>query len=122
MTSNCCILVVDDEPIVGKSLQRLLSKAGYAVEAFSDSRAAVEELGKMHFDFIITDLMMDGFDGMQILEIVKEKCPDTKVIIITGFAEELTAEDALQRGAFAFFQKPFKIDDIKQVIRQAVEK
>lgn len=122
MTSNCCILVVDDEPIVGKSLQRLLSKAGYAVKAFSDSRAAVEELGKMHFDFIITDLMMDGFDGMQILEIVKEKCPDTKVIIITGFAEELTAEDALQRGAFAFFQKPFKIDDIKQVIRQAVEK
>lgn len=122
MTSNCCILVVDDEPIVGKSLQRLLSKAGYAVEAFSDSRAAVEELGKMHFDFIITDLMMDGFDGMQILEIVKEKCPDTKVIIITGFAEELTAEDALERGAFAFFQKPFKIDDIKQVIRQAVEK
>lgn len=122
MTNNCCILVVDDEPIVGKSLQRLLSKAGYAVEAFSDSRAAVEELGKMHFDFIITDLMMDGFDGMQILEIVKEKCPDTKVIIITGFAEELTAEDALERGAFAFFQKPFKIDDIKQVIRQAVEK
>lgn len=122
MTNNCCILVVDDEPIVGKSLQRLLSKAGYAVKAFSDSRAAVEELGKMHFDFIITDLMMDGFDGMQILEIVKEKCPDTKVIIITGFAEELTAEDALQRGAFAFFQKPFKIDDIKQVIRQAVEK
>ena len=122
MNSKCCILVVDDEPIVGKSLQRLLSKAGYAVEAFSDSNAAVEELRKRNFDFIITDLMMDGFDGMQILEIAREKHPDTRVIIITGFAEELTASDALQKGAFAFFQKPFKIDDIKQVIRKAEEK
>ena len=47
-----------------------------------------------------------------------EKYPDTKVIIITGFAEELTAEDDLDRGAFAFFPKPFRIEDIKQVIKQ----
>ena len=118
MINRLSILVVDDEPIVGKSLQRLLSKAGYDVEAFTDSRVAVEALEKKRFDFIITDLMMDGFNGIQILEIAKEKYPDTKVIIITGFAEELTAEDALDRGAFAFFPKPFRIEDIKQVIKQ----
>lgn len=113
------IMVVDDEPLVCKSLKRLLGKAGYDVEAFTDSRIAVEELNNKHFDIIITDLMMDNIDGLQLLAIVREKYPDIKVVIITGYIEKLTAEEASEKGAFAFVSKPFRIDDIKQIIRKA---
>jgi DNA-binding NtrC family response regulator len=119
MTKQLNILVVDDEPLVGKSLKRLLGKTGYNVEAFTDSLAAVEELDKQHFDVIITDLMMDGIDGLGILKIVKDKYPDTKVVIITGFAQKLSAEEAAEKGAFAFVAKPFRIDHIKHIIRKA---
>ena len=113
------IMVVDDEPLVCKSLKRLLGKAGYDVEAFTDSRIAVEELNNKYFDIIITDLMMDNIDGLQLLAIVREKYPDIKVVIITGYIEKLTAEEASEKGAFAFVSKPFRIDDIKQIIRKA---
>ncbi len=112
-------MVVDDEPLVCKSLKRLLGKAGYDVEAFTDSRIAVEELSNKHFDIIITDLMMDNIDGLKILEIVKEKYPDIKVVIITGYIEKLTADEAAEKGAFAFVSKPFRIDDLKQIIKRA---
>ena len=113
------IMVVDDEPLVCKSLKRLLGKAGYDVEAFTDSRIAVEELNNKHFDIIITDLMMDNIDGLQLLAIVREKYPDIKVVIITGYIEKLTAEEASEKGAFAFVSKPFRIDDLKQIIKKA---
>jgi DNA-binding NtrC family response regulator len=119
MKKQLNILVVDDEPLVGKSLKRLLGKAGYNVEAFTDSLAAVEELDKQHFDIIITDLMMDGLDGLEVLEIAKEKYPDIKVIIITGYAQKLSAEEAAEKGAFAFVEKPFRIEQIKKIIREA---
>ncbi len=113
------IMVVDDEPLVCKSLKRLLGKAGYDVEAFIDSRIAVEELDNKYFDVIITDLMMDNIDGLKLLEIVKEKYPDIKVVIITGYIEKLTADEATEKGAFAFVSKPFRIDDLKQIIKKA---
>ncbi len=119
MNKITCIMVVDDEPLVCKSLKRLLGKAGYDVEAFTDSRIAVEELNNKHFDIIITDLMMDNIDGLKLLEIVKEKYPDIKVVIITGYIEKLTADEATEKGAFAFVSKPFRIDDLKQIIRKA---
>ncbi len=113
------IMVVDDEPLVCKSLKRLLGKAGYYVEAFTDSRIAVEELNNKHFDIIITDLMMDNIDGLKLLGIVKEKYPDIKVVIITGYIEKLTADEAAEKGAFAFVSKPFRIDDLKEIIKKA---
>ncbi len=113
------IMVVDDEPLVGKSLKRLLGKAGYDVEAFTDSRLAVEELDNKHFDVVITDLMMDNINGLKLLEIVKEKYPDIKVVIITGYIEKLTADEASEKGAFAFVSKPFRVDELKEIIRQA---
>ena len=121
MNKKISIMVVDDEPLVCKSLKRLLGKAGYDVEAFTDSLAAVEELGKTHFDIVITDFMMDGIDGLKILEIVKEKYPDIKVVIMTGYIEKLTADEAAAKGAFAFVSKPFRIETLKEII-QAAEK
>ena len=113
------IMIIDDEPIVGKRLKQLLEKAGYDVKTFTEGSTAIKELEKQHFDIIVTDLKMEGIDGMKILEIAREKNPDTKVIIITGFAKKKTAADALNKGAFGFIAKPFKIEELKQVIAKA---
>jgi len=112
-------MIIDDEPIVGKRLQRLLEKEGYYIKTFTEGTAAIEELEKRPFDIIITDLKMENIDGMKILNIAKRINSDTKVIIITGFAQTETADEALDKGAFDFIIKPFKIEDLKDVVRRA---
>jgi len=112
-------MVVDDEPIVGKTLQRFLEKAGYHVDVFSDSREAVEEIKKRPFDIIVTDYTMEGYDGLQIMEIAKKKYPDVKVIIITGFIQEAIESDSFTGGAFDFIRKPFKVEALKEIVKKA---
>ena len=119
MNKKLRIMVVDDEPIVGKRLKHLLEKEGYEVETFIQGSTAIQGLEKKRFDIIITDLKMEGIDGMKILEIAKMRHPDTKVIIITGFGRKKTAHEAFSKGAFDFIFKPFKIQELKQVIKKA---
>ncbi len=119
MDSNLRLMVVDDEPIVGKRLKRLLYKAGYDIDIFTEGSIAIEELGKKSFDIIIADLKMKGINGMDILEIVKKKYPHIKVIIITGYGKKLTAIEAFNKGAFDFITKPFKIKELENIIKKA---
>jgi len=119
MNNNLRLMVVDDEPIVGKSLKRFLEKAGYQVDVFFDSKEAVGEIKKRSFDIIITDYKMEGYDGLQILDIAKKKDPDVKVIIITGFIQKTTESDAFSRGAFDFIIKPFKVEALKDIVKKA---
>jgi DNA-binding NtrC family response regulator len=112
-------MVIDDEPIVGNRLKRMLEKEGYAVDKFTEGSTALEELKKQHFDIIITDLKMEGINGMNILKTAKEINPHIKTIIITGFGTKKTAKEALNRGAFDFITKPFKIQELRQVIKKA---
>jgi len=97
----------------------MLDKEGYYVEAFTESLAALEAQDKFPFDIIITDLKMEKIDGMNILEKVKKNYPRSKVVIITGVAKWLTATEAFAKGAFDFIVKPFKIEEIKDVVRRA---
>lgn len=113
------LMVVDDEPIVGKRLKSLLEKAGYDVKTFTDGSAAIEELVNNRFDIIITDLKMKNVGGMDILKAALKSNLNSKVIIITGFSKKETATEAFNKGAFDFILKPFKIDKLKQVIRKA---
>ena len=119
MNKNIRIMVVDDEPIVGKRLKQLLGKEGYSVESFTEGSTALNELEQQSYDIIVTDIKMEGIDGMKILEIAKMRHPDTKVIIITGFGKKKTACEALSKGAFDFILKPFKIQELKQIIKKA---
>jgi DNA-binding NtrC family response regulator len=114
------ILVLDDEPIVGKRLKTALEKNGYAVEVFEDSRAAMQRLDEKEFDIIVTDVRMEEVDGIQVLEHVLERSARTKVIVITGYATVEVAREALAKGAFDFIAKPFKPDDLREVIARAV--
>jgi DNA-binding NtrC family response regulator len=118
---NLQILVLDDEPIVGKRLRTALEKSGHVVEVFEDSRVALRRLDEKEFDIIVTDVRMEEVDGIQILEHVLERSARTKVIVITGYATVEVAREALAKGAFDFIAKPFKPDDLRQVIKKAAE-
>ncbi|WP_320007166.1 response regulator [Maridesulfovibrio sp.] len=121
-TSKTSILILDDEPIVSKRLHPALEKKGYEVESFIDSSKALERIHERNFDIVVTDLKMDGVDGMQFMTEVKQLYPDTEVIIITGFATMETAKESIRKGIFDFLAKPFKLGEIQEVIRQAEEK
>ncbi|RJQ70175.1 MAG: response regulator [Desulfobacteraceae bacterium] len=119
MTEALKILLLDDEPIVGKRLKPALAKIGCEVEVFQDPIAAVARINKQSFDIVVTDIRMDEMDGMQVLEHVQAKSPRTKVIMITGYAMIALAREAMEKGAFDFIAKPFKPDDLRQVIAKA---
>ncbi|WP_022660227.1 response regulator [Paucidesulfovibrio longus] len=113
------ILILDDEPIVSKRLQPALEKKGYEVESYFRSADALERVRQRNFDIVITDLKMEGVDGMQFLTEVKERSPRTEVIVITGFATMETAKESLRKGVFDFLAKPFKLGEIQEVIQKA---
>src|SRR5512135_14853 len=100
------ILILDDEPIVSRRLQPSLEKKGYEVETFTESLKALQRLRERDFDIVITDLKMEGVDGMQILAEVKKRSPRTEVIVITGFATMQTAKESFQQGVLDFLAKP----------------
>ncbi|OIQ52374.1 Transcriptional regulatory protein ZraR [Pseudodesulfovibrio hydrargyri] len=120
-TSKTSILILDDEPIVSKRLQPALEKKGYEVESFYESARAMVRIRERSFDIVVTDLKMEGIDGMQFLAEVKKLSPRTEVIVITGFATMDTAKESMRKGVFDFLAKPFKLGEIQEVIRKAEE-
>lgn len=116
------ILLLDDEQIVLKRLKPSLEKAGYEVEAFSRSSEASDRIKEKQFDIVITDLKMEGLDGMEFLTQVKNRSPSTEVIVITGFATMETAKESFKKGVFDFLAKPFKLGEIQEVVAKAEEK
>ena len=119
MDKKLHIMIIDDEPIVGKRLKQALRKFRIDVEVFEDSEIAIDRLKDKNFDIVVTDIRMDKVDGIQILEDVLEHSGQTKVIIITGYATIEIAQEALAKGAFDFIAKPFKPDDLRTVINKA---
>lgn len=115
------ICVIDDEIVVCKRLQQFLSKEGYAVETFVDSRSAIERIDQTKFDIVVTDIRMDNIDGMEVLDHVTRKNENTKVILITGYATIEIAREAQAKGAFDFISKPFRPKDLQEVIDRAVK-
>lgn len=115
------ILVLDDEEIVCTRLKPALEKWGYLVQTFTDSRLAKECLERQHFDIVVTDLKMAEIDGMELFQFVKEKWPTTKVIIISGFTTVEVTRAALQAGVRDVITKPFKIAQLKDLIRRVAD-
>src|SRR5512138_494728 len=116
------VLVVDDEPIALKNLGRALEREGYDVETASSGQSALRMLRAKGYDVVLTDLKMEKVDGMQVLEKCKELDPDAEVILVTGYAAVETAIAAMKRGAYHYVAKPFKLDEVRSVVREAAEK
>jgi DNA-binding NtrC family response regulator len=121
MDDRLQLMLVDDEPIVGKRLKPALAKYGVEVEVFEDGTRALQRLREKEFDIVVTDVRMEDVDGMQVLEHVLAGSQRTKVIIITGYATVEVAREALVKGAFDFIAKPFKPNDLRAVIDRAAK-
>lgn len=116
------VLILDDEPIVWKRLKPALEKAGYEVEAFTQSSNAMRRVQEKEFDIVVTDLKMEGIDGMAFMTEVKKRSPRTEVIVITGFATMETAKESFQKGVFDFLAKPFKRGELLEIVKKAEAK
>jgi DNA-binding NtrC family response regulator len=122
MQQNATILIIDDEKIALRNLEHVMKKEGYMVVSTQSGQNALKLLEEQSFDVVLTDLRMEKVDGMQILKRCHELYPDTEVIMITGFATLETAVETMKHGAFYYISKPFKLDEVRKVVKEAVEK
>jgi len=115
------VLFVEDETSQREVIGDILSDEGYLVDLAADGTEALALLDKNRYQAVVTDLKMQGIDGIEVLKRVRAMNPETRVIIITGYASPDTAELAEQEGVFAFLAKPFRLDELKEVIYRAME-
>lgn len=116
------LLIVDDERIALKNLEHVMAKEGYKITSTQSGPNALKLLDEQQFDVVLTDLRMEKVDGLQILRKCRELYPDTEVIMITGFATLQSAVDTMKQGAFHYIAKPFNLDEVRKVVKEAVEK
>jgi two-component system response regulator PilR (NtrC family) len=116
------VLVVDDEKSMRDLLSITLEKEGYDVLTAAGGEPAIETLHRETVDVVITDLRMPKVDGMQVLRAAKEISPDTAVIVITAVASTETAVEAMKLGAYDYITKPFKLDEVNLIVRNALER
>ncbi|MFZ5766675.1 MAG: sigma-54-dependent transcriptional regulator [Thermodesulfobacteriota bacterium] len=116
------LLVVDDEEVALTNLVYVLKKEGYDVTGCTKGADALRLLAKNHYDLVITDLRMEKVDGMEVLNRAREASPDIEVIMITGYATVDSAIEAMKAGAFHYIAKPYKLDEVRKVVREALEK
>ncbi len=121
MEKKLKIMILDDEPIVGRRLKPAIEKYGFDVEVYEDSTQAVSRLNEQEFDIVVTDVRMEEINGIQVLEHIMSRSKRTKVIIITGYATVEVAREALVKGAFDFIAKPFKPNDLRAIIDKAAK-
>ena len=122
MNNNTKLLIIDDERVALRNLEHVMKKEGYEVTGTQSGANALKLLEGQHFDVVLTDLRMEKVDGMEILKRCRELYPDTEVIMITGFATLESGVDAMKHGAFYYIAKPFKLDEVRKVVKEAVEK
>ncbi len=115
------LLVVDDEAAALKNLAHLLRKEGYAVTACQSGAAGLKEVQQHEFDLLLTDLRMKGVDGMALLRRTRDLQPDCEVIVVTGFASLDSAVAAMKEGAFHYVAKPYRLDEVRQVVKSALD-
>lgn len=122
MNSKAKILLIDDEAVALQNLMHVLKKEGYEIVGTQNSAEALQLINKGQFDLILTDLKMEKVDGMEILNHTKNHHPDTEVIMITGYATVESAIAAMKHGAYHYIAKPFKLDEVRKVVKEALEK
>jgi len=114
------VLVVDDDPVVGKSFNRVLSQKGYVVVTAQDGREALNKLQDGDYDVVFTDIRMPGMDGLELAEQVKARKSWTPVVIVTGFGSQDNEARAKAAGVTAFLHKPLTPEQIEESALQAM--
>jgi CheY-like chemotaxis protein len=120
MRANHRVLVVDDDPVVGKSFNRVLSQKGYVVITAQNAQEALTKLQEGGYDAVFTDIRMPGMDGLELAERVKAKTPWTPVVIVTGYGTAANEARAKAAGVSAFLQKPLSPEMIEESASNAM--
>jgi CheY-like chemotaxis protein len=115
------MLVVEDEAIMREALVDYFSREGHHVDSADDGDKALENVNLMNYKIMIIDLKLPGRDGISVLKEARMKNPGAKVIIITAFPSKETKMEALREGAVDYLQKPFELEYLETLIRQAYE-
>jgi two-component system response regulator PilR (NtrC family) len=116
------VLVVDDEQSMRDLLAIMLRQTGYEVAVADGGETAIERLKAETFDLVVTDLRMRKVDGLTVLKAAKEHSPRTVVLVVTAYASTETAVEAMKLGAYDYVTKPFKLDELKVTVANALER
>ncbi|MCM0083468.1 sigma-54 dependent transcriptional regulator [Geomonas sp. Red32] len=119
---NTHILVVDDELSMREFLAILLEGEGYRVDQAESAEEALQYLARESYDMVLSDVSMPGLSGIDLLASIKAQSPDTAVLMITAFTTSEQAVEAMKLGAYDYLSKPFKVDEVKVLVRNALEK
>jgi len=120
MSAQRKVLVVDDDPVVGQSFNRVLSRKGYAVITANNGDEALAKLQSEHYDIVYTDLRMPGMDGLDVAEQVKARQPWTPVVIVTGYGSKPSEDRARAVGVAEFLHKPLSPEMIEDSAAKAL--
>lgn len=115
------VLLVDDEPNIIEVLEMALQDDGMEVHKALSGRAALATLRDRAVDIVISDIRMPDISGVELLKQARQIAPETAFIMMTAFATTDTAIEALQHGAFDYLTKPFRMEEIRKIIRHALE-
>ena len=116
------ILVVDDEKNVRVLFERILAKEGYEVECAASGSEAIDKLANNSFDLVVTDLKMDGIDGLDLIRKGKRTNQALPFILISGYGTAQTAVSAAQEGADVYLMKPIDMKELKLAVKRALRK
>ena len=115
------ILVVDDEDIVRKSIAKVLACEDYSIMMAESGFDALDKVEQERPDLVILDIKMEDLDGVEVLKKIKEKYPETVVVMVTGFASVTTAIESMKAGAYDYIQKPIKAQELRKIVANALE-
>jgi signal transduction histidine kinase len=116
------ILLVDDEPNILMTVKEILVQEGYDVDAEPDGLSAVQALQHSTYDLVLTDLKMEGMDGLALLEEVRNHSPQTVTVMMTGYGSVDSATEAVRLGAFEYLLKPVAVEELKQAVERSLER
>ena len=116
------MLVIDDEEIVLKSCRKIFEAEGFAVVTTANPQEGLKLVSESTFDVILVDWMMPGFDGMDVVEEIDKRSPNSTVVMISGYPSVGRATEAMKRGAMDYVSKPFRPEEIVEVVKKAVRR
>jgi DNA-binding NtrC family response regulator len=116
------LLIIEDEDTLCESLKRVFLRDGYEVDSADSAEAAFKFLEDRSYDLIITDIILPGISGIELLTKYRKKNPAQKVMVITAYASLTTAVDSIKAGACDFIIKPLMHDEMKKAVRKALDK
>ncbi len=116
------ILIVDDDDLARKNLARILQREGFHVSTAKSGLTALQRFSENSYDLVMTDLVMEDIDGLELLTRIKNQFQNTEIILITGYASIPTAIEAIKKGAYHYLEKPIRPAEMVNLARHAVEK